>query len=152
MNLQVRAGFWDAVPRVGPLAAGVMAGSWTCHSSWGTAEEPWLYAWLMTTVTAASATMRASLSRHRLKLAEILDRYDAVNPRLFGSVARGEARSDSDIDLLVDLIPERGNELLRLSGLAEELTDLLGRRVDVVSESLLREEVSLTARQDAVGV
>lgn len=96
--------------------------------------------------------MRASLSRHRLKLAEILDRYDAVNPRLFGSVARGEARSDSDIDLLVDLIPERGNELLRLSGLAEELTDLLGRRVDVVSESLLREEVSLTARQDAVGV
>ena len=45
---------------------------------------------------------------------------------VFGSVARGEATSGSDIDLLVDLSPGGGNELLRVSGIAEELTALLG--------------------------
>ena len=37
-------------------------------------------------------------------MAEVLRRYDAVNPRLFGSVARGDARDGSDLDLLVDLL------------------------------------------------
>ena len=69
-------------------------------------------------------------------------RYAATNPRLFGSVARGDATSDSDIDLLVDLLPSGGNELLRVSGIAEELTELVGSRVDVVAASLLRGEVS----------
>ncbi|MFN8099823.1 MAG: nucleotidyltransferase family protein [Dermatophilaceae bacterium] len=106
----------------------------------------------MTRITAASVEVRHTFSSHREDVDEILRRYDAGNPRLFGSVARGDARRDSDIDLMVDLVPGRGNELLRLSGLAEELSSLLGRRVDVVSESLLRDEVSLTARQDAVPV
>ena len=69
-------------------------------------------------------------------------RYAATNPRLFGSVARGDATSDSDIDLLVDLLPSAGNELLRVSGIAEELSELVGSRVDVVAASLLRGEVS----------
>lgn len=73
-------------------------------------------------------------------------------PRLFGSVARGEATADSDIDLLVDLLPGGGNELLRVAGIAEELTQLLGTRVDVVSTSLLRGEVSASAIADAVAV
>lgn len=96
--------------------------------------------------------VRHTFSSHREHLAEILRRYDAGNPRVFGSVARGDARRDSDIDLMVDLVPGRANELLRLSGLAEELSSLQGRRVDVVSESFLRDEVSLKARQDAVPV
>jgi uncharacterized protein len=82
----------------------------------------------------------------------VLDRYGATNPRLFGSVARGEAREDSDLDLFVDLAPGAGNELLRVSGLAEELSDLLGVRVDVVAAPLLRDEVSATALADAVAV
>lgn len=81
-----------------------------------------------------------------------MHRYAATNPRLFGSVARGEATSGSDIDLLVDLSPGGGNELLRVSGLAEELTVLLGARVDVVAASLLRGEVSSSALADAVAV
>jgi predicted nucleotidyltransferase len=82
----------------------------------------------------------------------ILGRYAATHPRLFGSVARGDATSNSDIDLLVDLLPGGGNELLRVSGIAEELSVLLGIRVDVVAESMLRREVSSSALADAVPV
>lgn len=82
----------------------------------------------------------------------MLDRYDATNPRLFGSAARGDAREDSDLDLLVDLAPGAGNELLRLSGLGEELSELLGVRVDVVAAPLLRDEISAAALEDAVAV
>jgi len=71
---------------------------------------------------------------------------------MFGSVARGDAGEDSDLDLLVDLIPGRGNELLRVAGLAEELGELLGLRVDVVAATLLRDEVSSTALADAIAV
>ena len=73
----------------------------------------------------------------------------AVNPRLFGSVARGDATADSDIDLLVDLLPGGGNELMRVAGISEELSQLLGRRVDVVASSLLRDGVSKSAMAEA---
>ncbi len=79
-----------------------------------------------------------------------MERYGAVNPRLFGSVARGEATADSDIDLLVDLLPGGWNELLRVAGIAEEFSHVLGLHVDVVTTSLLRERVSATALADAV--
>jgi predicted nucleotidyltransferase len=62
-----------------------------------------------------------------LRLAES---HGAYNVRVFGSVARGEARSDSDVDLLVDGLENSawgGGRLLM------ELQDLLGRRVDLVS-------------------
>lgn len=65
---------------------------------------------------------------------------------------RGDATPDSDIDLLVDLLPGGGNDLLRVAGVAEELTQLLGSRVDVVAASLLRDEVSSSALVDAVAV
>lgn len=83
---------------------------------------------------------------------EILSRYGATNPRLFGSVARGAADDDSDLDVIVDLIPGAGNALLRVAGMSEELSDLLGVKVDVVAAELLRREVSATALADAVAV
>lgn len=102
--------------------------------------------------TAQTLRLRAVLNAQRAGLVEVLDRYGATNPRLFGSVARGDARDDSDLDLLVDLLPGAGNELLRVAGLAEELSELLGVRVDVVAATLLRDEVSATALGDAVAV
>jgi predicted nucleotidyltransferase len=48
------------------------------------------------------------------------------------------------IDLLVDVEPDGGNPLLRVAGIAEELSELLGVRVDVVTETLLREPVTPT--------
>ena len=56
----------------------------------------------------------------------------ARNVRLFGSVSRDEAGPQSDIDILVDLEP--GRSLLDLGGLLMDLEDLLGRKVDVVTE------------------
>jgi predicted nucleotidyltransferase len=81
-----------------------------------------------------------------------MSRYGATNPRVFGSVARGDARDDSDIDLLVDLRAGAGNELLRVAGLSEELSELLGVKVDVVAMSLLRDAVGTTALADSVPV
>jgi len=62
-------------------------------------------------------------------------RHGARNVRLFGSVARGEAGEKSDIDLLVEFEP--GRSLLDHAGLMVELEELLGRKVDVVSEQSL---------------
>jgi predicted nucleotidyltransferase len=106
----------------------------------------------MSIETAQSASLRAAIARHRDTLDAILERYRAANPRLFGSVARGDATSESDIDLLVDLMPDAGNELLRVAGIAEELSGLLGTRVDVAAASLLRGEVSASALADSVAV
>jgi predicted nucleotidyltransferase len=99
----------------------------------------------------AAVRLRATLDTHSDAVRVILARYDATNLRVFGSVARGDAREDSDLDLLVDLAPG-GNALLRVAGLSEELSELLGRQVDVVSRELLRDEVSATALHDAVPV
>lgn len=102
--------------------------------------------------TLAAQRLRAALEAQSVLVAEVLDRYGAANPRLFGSVARGDAGEDSDVDLLVDLLPTGGNELMRVAGLSEELSELLGVRVDVVAPTLLREAVSATALADAVAV
>lgn len=106
----------------------------------------------MSTVSAQSESLRAAIALHRGALDAVMRRYAATNPRLFGSVARGDAVPNSDIDLLVDLLPGGGNELLRVSGMAEELTVLLGARVDVVAPSLIRGHVSSNALADAVAV
>jgi predicted nucleotidyltransferase len=61
------------------------------------------------------------------------------NVRIFGSVARGEADSDSDVDLLVELEP--GRSLFDLGGLLMDLQALLEHPVDVVTERGLRERI-----------
>jgi len=106
----------------------------------------------MSVPTPDAQRLRAAFERQRSRVAEILGRYGASNPRLFGSVARGDAREDSDVDLLVDLSPGAGNDLLRVAGISEELSVLLGVKVDVVAAGLLRAEVSATALADAVAV
>lgn len=75
-------------------------------------------------------SLRDDIQRQRDILLSIAGRYGATNLRLFGSVARGEERPDSDVDLLIDLSPERG--FTDYLGLAEELEALLHRRVDLV--------------------
>ena len=75
-------------------------------------------------------SVREDIHRQRETLLAIALRHGASNLRLFGSVARGDERPDSDVDLLIDLSPDRGfGDYL---GLAEELEALLHRRVDLV--------------------
>jgi predicted nucleotidyltransferase len=73
------------------------------------------------------------------EIARIAERHGATNIRVFGSVSRGDADNDSDIDFLVDL--ESGRSLLDLGGLLMDLQKLLGRRVDVVTEKGLRPRI-----------
>jgi uncharacterized protein len=106
----------------------------------------------MREATSRSDVLSDLLASHRDEIDAVLERYSATRPRIFGSVARGEANASSDIDLIVDLVGEHGNPLMRIAGIGEELTRLLGVRVDVVSQSLLRDEVSRTALADAVAM
>jgi predicted nucleotidyltransferase len=64
------------------------------------------------------------------------ERYGIRNIRVFGSIARGEGRSDSDVDLLVEYIPGRGG--FGFVEFCERVEQLLGRRVDVVTEKSLQ--------------
>ncbi len=74
----------------------------------------------------------------------------ARDVRVFGSVARGEERPDSDVDLLVDLEP--GRTLFDLAALEERLEGLLGRPVQVATARDLRAPVRRAAERDAVRV
>jgi len=70
------------------------------------------------------------LRERREEILRLASARGAHNVRIFGSVARGEASVDSDVDFLVDLDAER--TLFDLSGLILDLEDALGRKVDVV--------------------
>ncbi len=72
------------------------------------------------------------LSRNREAILRLAAQHGAANVRVFGSVAREDATPDSDVDFLVDM--EAGRSLLDLVGLWQDLEDLLGRSVDVISE------------------
>lgn len=65
----------------------------------------------------------------RDEILTISAKYGAHNVRIFGSVARGESRPDSDVDFLVDM--EDGRSLLDLSGLWLDLEELLAHKVHV---------------------
>ena len=78
----------------------------------------------------------------------IAAQHGARNVRIFGSAARGEASDASDLDFLVEMEP--GRSLLDLAALRNDLMDLLGREVDVVTEDslywLLRRKILREAR------
>jgi len=83
-------------------------------------------------VDATILGMDESIRGKRAEILRILSVHGARNPRIFGSVARGQAQPSSDIDVLVDMEP--GRTLLDLVGLEQELGDTLGRHVDVVTD------------------
>lgn len=66
---------------------------------------------------------------------EVAERHGATRVRVFGSFARGDAHDNSDLDLLVELKP--GCSLLDVVAIKQDLQDLLGRSVDVVTERSL---------------
>ena len=72
------------------------------------------------------------LESRRNEILNLAARYGAKNLRVFGSVARGEGVPGSDLDLLVDM--EKGRNLLDLVGFWQDLEELLGCHVDVITE------------------
>jgi predicted nucleotidyltransferase len=73
-----------------------------------------------------------------------------VHLRVFGSIARGEASPESDIDLLADFDKTRLLTLVTVGRLQSDLTDLLGANVDLSSEEWMKEPVRKQALQEAV--
>ncbi len=91
--------------------------------------------------------MHALIKTHRAELLALARRRGVTGVRVFGSMSRGDCNDDSDVDLLVTLSP--GTSGLALGGLLLDAQELLGRRVDVVTEAslhpALRERVLASA-------
>ena len=77
----------------------------------------------------------ASFEQNRQHIRRIASRFRVTNPRVFGSVLHGDDSEDSDLDLLVDPLPQ--TTLFDLGGLQGELEDLLGVKVDVLTPNSL---------------
>jgi predicted nucleotidyltransferase len=93
-------------------------------------------------------TLEEILRAKREDILRLFAKYGARNVRVFGSVARGEADEQSDLDFLVELEP--GRTLFDLGGLQYELELLLGRRVDVVTERGLKRRIRERVLREAV--
>jgi uncharacterized protein len=81
----------------------------------------------------------AQVRLYREAILALAERHGARDVRVFGSVVRGEASPESDIDFLVELAPDR--TLLDWSAFWQELESLLGRPADVATEKSLRPEI-----------
>lgn len=89
------------------------------------------------------------LNNQREAILEIAAKHGAYNLRVFGSVARGEADEQSDIDLLVDYSIDRITPWFP-AGLKLELEQLLGRKVDIATEPALKARVREQVLKEAV--
>jgi predicted nucleotidyltransferase len=98
---------------------------------------------------AAKPRPSATLAAHRDEVRRLAEDFGITNPRVFGSVARGDDLPGSDVDLLVTV--PRGKGLFAIVGFAHAVEDLLGVHVDVVSEGGLGENHA-GIRRDAVPV
>ena len=94
--------------------------------------------------------LRDAVERHRKQIVDVVNANRASNPRLFGSVARGDAGPASDIDILVDL--EEHASYLDLGRIQVEIEAVLGHRVDVVSSRTLTEAVRKNVMAEIVPI
>jgi predicted nucleotidyltransferase len=89
-----------------------------------------------------------ALEKNRQAIRDATRRFKAVNPRVFGSVARGEDKLDSDLDILVDILP--GTTLFDLGGLLEELEGLLaGTKIHLLTPGDFPEKVCARVLDEA---
>ncbi|NVK42610.1 MAG: nucleotidyltransferase family protein [Oceanospirillaceae bacterium] len=92
-----------------------------------------------------------ALSLHRQEIREIVERHNARNPRVFGSVVHGDDTEDSDLDLLVDPIDGK-TSLISLVRIKRDLEVVLGVRTDVLTPMSLHERYRQDVLQEAAPV
>ena len=102
------------------------------------------------TDTLTSPQTLAHLQARRPEIVQLAARHGALNVRVFGSVARGEATLESDIDFLVDFQPS--TSIWDMIGFWQDLSELLGCEVSVVTESTLEGEFKENVLKDAVSL
>ena len=93
-------------------------------------------------------TVGETIRTERETILRIAAKHGASKVRLIGSVARGEARPQSDIDLLVTW--GKGTSLLNQAALMLELEGLLGRRVDIASDGWVKPSIRESVYRDAI--
>jgi hypothetical protein len=91
------------------------------------------------------------LSEIREIVREVCRAHAVARADVFGSVARGEAAPGSDVDMLVEFLPEARAGLLELGALREDLTEKLGRPVDVVSRRAIERSANPFRRRAILG-
>jgi len=92
--------------------------------------------------------MSPILEKYREEILDLAARHGAGNVRVFGSLARGEGRDGSDLDLLVTL--GEGRSLLDIVGFKQDVEDLVHRPVDVVTERALSPHLRASVLSEAV--
>ena len=95
-------------------------------------------------------TVEELLRTKRTAILDIVKQYGVTNVRVFGSAARGETQSDSDLDLLVELPPDLS--LLTYVALKQDLEDLLGMSVDIATEDSLHWRIRDSVLREAVAL
>ena len=99
---------------------------------------------------AAQTLKLGDLSVDQSALVALCQKYFVRELSLFGSAARGDMMPASDIDLLVEFIPDAKIDLVDFAGLMLDMSDLIGRKVDLVSKNglkpLIRDSVIREAR------
>lgn len=90
------------------------------------------------------------IKNRREEILDIARKHGAKNIRLFGSMARGEEGAESDLDILVEM--EKGSSLLDIIAIKQDIEDLLGRKVDVVTESSISPYIRDTVLREAVNL
>ena len=119
-------------PSTGPIAGQHLRRALlSCVSLLRRARTAVGYALAVEAAEAPSSIVRALIDERRDDILAVASRHHGERVRLFGSIARGEERPTSDIDLLVDF--SEGSSLFDLIRMSRELEALLGRSVDVIS-------------------
>ena len=98
----------------------------------------------------ADLTVGETIREKREAIVRIAARHGATQVRLIGSVARGDARPDSGVDLLVTW--SEGTSLLDQAALMLELESLLGRKVDIASDGWVKPSIRESVYRDAIAL
>lgn len=97
-----------------------------------------------------SALTLNDLRQQRQAILELAEKYGAYNVRVFGSVARGEATPESDVDIIAAF--REGTSIFDLVGFWQDLQDLLEREVDLLADHPSGGQVMRSALREAISL
>ncbi len=89
-------------------------------------------------------------TKYREKILAIAEMNNVASVKIFGSVARGDAREDSDVDFLVELKP--GAQGLDLGGFYSDVEDLLGKKIHVLTRNSISDHIKDNVYKDVISL
>ena len=91
-----------------------------------------------------------TIKSKRDEILGIAKKYGAIDLRVFGSMARGEESPESDLDIIVEM--KKGSSLLDIISIKQDIEELLGRKVDVVTEASISPYIRNNVLREAVNL